>query len=230
VRLVRVTSLDTLEAPALINSLNVITENFKPFGQTLNVAFHIRHIFLEPVCPFDQTVKLHHSADMALLTEIELLLPEFRAYATAICASSDDAEDLVQDAIERALRAENRPTVLDELRPWMFRVIRNLHYDELRKRRVRREYLAVEKRLSDEAGTSDAARDILIRMAFERLPPEMREVLCLVDIMGLKYAEAADVMNVANGTVMSRISRARKALLSLLEGKDARGERENSGR
>lgn len=64
---------------------------------------------------FDQTVNLHHSADMASLTQIEILLPEFRAYATAICASSNDAEDLVHDAIERALRTDNRPTVLDEL-------------------------------------------------------------------------------------------------------------------
>lgn len=177
---------------------------------------------------FDQTINLRHNAYMASLTQIELLLPEFRAYAIAICASSDDAEDLVQDAIERALRTNNRPTVLDELRHWMFRVIRNLHYDELRKRRVRREYLAAEKRLSDEAGTSDAARDVLIRMAFEKLSPDMREVLCLVDIMGLKYAEAAEVMNVANGTVMSRISRARKALLALVEGAGARGEIEKS--
>lgn len=167
---------------------------------------------------------------MASLTQIELLLPELRAYATAICASSNDAEDLVQDAIERALRAEERPAIIDELRPWMLRVIRNLHYDELRKRRIRREYLAAERRFSDEAGTSDAARDILIRIAFEKLPPDMREVLCLVDIMGLKYAEAADVMNVANGTVMSRVSRARKALLALVEGTGARNELENRRR
>ncbi|WP_241484131.1 RNA polymerase sigma factor [Ruegeria sp. ANG-R] len=196
----------------------------------MNAVFEIRHMLLESVSAFDQTLKLNHSAYMASLTQIEMLLPEFRAYATAICASSDDAEDLVQDSIERALRTDKRPTVLDELRPWMFRVIRNLHYDELRKRRVRREYLAAEKRLYDEAGTSDAARDILIRMAFEKLPPDMREVLCLVDIMGLKYAEAAKVMNVANGTVMSRISRARKALLDLVEGKGTRDEIENSRR
>ena len=155
---------------------------------------------------------------MASLTQIEILLPEFRAFATAICASGEEAEDLVQDAIERALRTDRRPASLAELRPWMFRVIRNLHYDELRKRRVRREYLAAERRLSNEAGASDMARDILIRMAFEKLPPEAREVLCLVDIMGLKYAEAAKVMDVPDGTVMSRISRARKALLDLVDG------------
>lgn len=163
---------------------------------------------------------------MASLTQMEILLPELRAYAVAICSSRDDAEDLVQDAIERALRAESRPRVLDELRPWMFRVIRNLHYDELRKKRVRREYLAAERRLSDEAGSSDTARDVLIRIAFERLPPETREVLCLVDIMGLKYAEAAKVMDVPPGTVMSRISRARKALLAAVSGQDAGSKQE----
>lgn len=155
---------------------------------------------------------------MASPTQIELLLPELRAYATAICTSRNAAEDLVQDAIERALRSGNRPLQPDALRHWMFRVIRNLHYDELRKIRVRREYLAAEKRLSSEVGNSDTARDVLIRLAFDRLPPEKREVLCLVDIMGLKYAEAAEVMNVAPGTVMSRVSRARQALLELVDG------------
>jgi len=155
---------------------------------------------------------------MAQRTLIEILLPELRAYATAISQSRDAAEDLVQDAVERGLRSDRRPELLEELRPWMFRVIRNLHYDELRKRRVRREYSAEEKRLSDEAGGPDTARDVLIRLAFEKLPPETREVLCLVDIMGLKYAEAAQVMGVPNGTVMSRISRARRALLDVVDG------------
>ena len=155
---------------------------------------------------------------MAQLTQIEILLPELRAYAIAICTSRSDAEDLVQDAVERGLRSDRRPARLDQLRPWMFRTIRNLHYDELRKRRVRREYLEAEKRLSEEAGTADAARDALTRLAFEKLSPKTREVLCLVDIMGLTYAEAARVMDVPPGTVMSRISRARRALLMIVEG------------
>ena len=153
------------------------------------------------------------------LSPIEILLPELRAYAASICSSDDIAEDLVQDAIERALRSVNRPALISELRPWMLRIIRNLLYDELRKRRVRREYFAAEKRLS-EAGTDkfDVPRDVLVRLAFEKLAPETREVLFLVDILGLKYAEAAMVMDVPTGTVMSRISRARKALLALVDG------------
>ncbi|MFY9239495.1 MAG: RNA polymerase sigma factor [Roseovarius sp.] len=158
---------------------------------------------------------------MDSLSHIERLLPELRAYARSICNLHSNAEDLVQDAVERALRAENRPTPIDELRPWMFRVLRNLHYDELRKRRVRREYFTSQKRLLDEWDTgADTARDVMVRLLFERLPEDKREVLCLVDIMGLKYVEAAMVMDVPVGTVMSRVSRARAALLELVNGPD----------
>ena len=87
-----------------------------------------------------------------MLTPIEMLLPELRAYARSLSAGADAAEDLVQDAIERALQARTRPEEITELRPWMFRVIRNLHYDELRRARVRREYIAREKRLFTHVG------------------------------------------------------------------------------
>lgn len=159
---------------------------------------------------------------MASLTQIELLLPELRAYALTICLGHhQDAEDLVQDAVERTLRAENRPVKLAELRRWMIRVIRNLHYDELRKRRVRREYSAAEKRLMGEASPkTNVDRDILIRLAFEKLPADKREILYLVDILEFKYAEAAWVLDVPRGTVMSRISRARAALMALVDGND----------
>ena len=125
----------------------------------------------------------------------------------------------MQDAIERALRSDTRPRKLDELRPWMFRVIRNLSIDELRKRRVRREYSLAQERLSNGMiQNNNIARDTLLRMAFDKLPPETREILFLVDIMGMKYSEAAEVMDVANGTIMSRISRARRALVKLVDG------------
>ncbi|MDB6178251.1 RNA polymerase sigma factor [Paracoccus sp. Z330] len=149
--------------------------------------------------------------------QIETLMPEMRAYARSVSGHVQDAEDLVQDAIERALSAPSRPDMLDELRPWIFRVIRNLHYDELRRRRVRREYSAAQIRYSDEATTgTDTERDTLIRLAFEKLPPEPREILFLVDVMGFKYSEAAQVLNLPAGTVMSRVSRARKALRDLI--------------
>ncbi|MEL7254601.1 MAG: sigma-70 family RNA polymerase sigma factor [Pseudomonadota bacterium] len=172
---------------------------------------------------------------MASLTQIEILLPELRAYALTLCLGHHaDAEDLVQDAVERALRAETRPAKLVELRPWIIRVIRNLHYDELRKRRVRREYSAAEKRLMGEGSfAANVDRDVLIRLAFEKLPAEKREILYLVDILEFKYADAAWVLDVPKGTVMSRISRARAALLALVDGKagsdDQTGQSEELG-
>jgi len=154
---------------------------------------------------------------MTSLTHFEILLPELNAYARSISSHSDTAEDLVQDAIERSLRADGRPAKLQDLRPWMFRVIRNLYLDELRRHRVRREYQTREKRLSDEHGSSgDVSRDVLIRLAFEKLPSDKREILFLVDIIGMTYAEAAEVIEVAHGTVMSRVSRARRALREIV--------------
>jgi len=158
---------------------------------------------------------------MSNIPDLERLMPELRAYARSLTGQRDTADDLLQDALERALRAETRPRRRGDLRFWLFRVIRNLHYDELRKLRVRREYLAREKRLLHDAREqTDIARDVLFRQAFERLPDEKREVLFLVDVIGLKYDEAAAVMGVAHGTVMSRVSRARQTLRAAVEGPD----------
>ncbi len=153
---------------------------------------------------------------MAAPTNIEVLLPEIRAYAKSICQSPVEAEDLVQDAVERALRADSIPLELGDLRPWMFRVVRNLFYDELRKRRVRREYSQVQRRFSNESIGANQERDVLLRLAYEKLSPEFKEILFLVDVIGLKYVEAAVVIDVPKGTVMSRVSRARRALLGLV--------------
>lgn len=106
---------------------------------------------------------------MPSFAQIEILLPQLKAYALSLCDVSEDAEDLVQDAIERALRADGRPKKPDALRPWMFRVMRNLHFDELRKMRVRREYLAAQKQLSQDLINKDVMRDMLVRLAFDAL-------------------------------------------------------------
>ena len=152
------------------------------------------------------------------------LRAELFAYARSVADSRHDAEELVADAIERAARARSRPAGVRAFRLWMFRIIRNLSIDELRKRRVRREYSEAAARLSDDLRRSALGEEerALVRLAFGRLSRNEREILFLIDVMGLTYREAAEVMDVPQGTVMSRISRARKALLDRMA-PDARG-------
>lgn len=102
----------------------------------------------------------------------------------------------------------------------MFRVIRNLFIDSMRKERVRREFYRAHARLSDvgasSAGGGDPVETLLVRQAFARLAAREREILGLVDILGLSYAQAAAVLGVPAGTVMSRLSRARRAMIAAM--------------
>ena len=147
------------------------------------------------------------------------LRPQLRAYASALCGNAADADDLVQEALARALSHHKAPIELDELRRWLFRIIRNLFIDNQRRQRVREEYSASHKRLFDEQPIEDNDQlDFLVlRQALESVSDDHREVLFLVDIMGMSYSEAAAVMDVANGTVMSRLSRARRAVMDRIE-------------
>jgi RNA polymerase sigma-70 factor, ECF subfamily len=148
------------------------------------------------------------------------LSPEFVAFATAICGSRDQAEDIAQEAIVRALAAPALPASEAELRPFVFRIIRNLAIDQLRKARVRTEYVESHGRLLGEtrAAGADPLDGLVVRQAFEAVSPAHREILFLIDVMGLSYAEAAGVLAVPEGTVMSRISRARRAMMDIMDG------------
>ena len=147
------------------------------------------------------------------------LQPELKAYARAVADDVDIADDLVQEATVRALAHDKAPSAEKDLRHWLFRVIRNLYVDSKRRMKVRTEYSVSFKRLYDEQPIFDDGplTNILLRQALESLSSEHREILFLVDIMGMSYAEAADLTGVAKGTVMSRLSRARRALLEQLD-------------
>ncbi len=149
---------------------------------------------------------------------IEKLIPDLKAYAIALCGDRDQADDLVQEAIVRALEADKALKTADDLRPWLFRVLRNYFFDEQRKKSVRREYFTQEKRWVNEIGDQplDLEDVLAIRNAYDTLSSDHREVLALVDILGLRYQEVADLLDISPGTVMSRISRGRQALLNRL--------------
>lgn len=150
------------------------------------------------------------SDDAAILA----CIPRLRRYARALVGSRDEADDLVQDTLERAwsrirlLRSGSDP------RLWLFSIMHNVFVDGVRHRSAR-----PAERISGEAlaVASDArGGDVLavrrIAAALEALPPAQREVLLLVALEGLTYAEAAHALGIPVGTVMSRLSRARDAL------------------
>ncbi len=87
----------------------------------------------------------------------------------------------------RALQSGSSPKQIADLRPWMFRIIKNLFIDRKRKERVRWEYSIAQTRLSDiePARTGDPVEALMVRQAYAKLAPRDREILCLVDVLGM---------------------------------------------
>src|SRR5699024_6038601 len=107
------------------------------------------------------------------------------------------------------------------LKRWLFRTMRNLTIDGFRKARIRREHAAAEAGLAQRQATApDPAERLALCAALEALRPEERDIVVLVDVAGLTYAEAAAATGSPIGTVMSRLSRARRALVRALEPSD----------
>lgn len=149
------------------------------------------------------------------------LLPNLRRYAMSLARRADLADDLVQTTVERAIRAAGSYDPASRLEPWLFRITRNAFIDMTRRQRTQ----GVEVDVFDmpEALPDDGDRVIEARLmlratqdAMKELPPEQAEILHLICIAELSYAEAADVLDIPKGTVMSRLSRARLALAERL--------------
>jgi len=154
----------------------------------------------------------------ALGEQIIELLPRLRRFARALTRSVEDADDLVQIAIERALARAGQLRPQAALSSWMFGIVRNAWIDEARAR-GRRQRLFVAEELGEsvaDPATAPHADSLGIQEALQRLPDEQREVVGLVLVEGLSYKEAAQIMDVPIGTVTSRLARAREALQQLL--------------
>lgn len=156
-----------------------------------------------------------------MITAVQPLIPALRRYARALLRDRDDADDLVQDVLERAMAGWHRRRQTGSVRAWLFAILHNLAMDRLR-RRARRGVPAPiedvpEARLATPPQQESALnqRDIMAFVA--RLPEEQRSVLLLVAVEDLTYAEVAAVLDVPQGTVMSRLSRARERLRQMME-------------
>lgn len=148
-------------------------------------------------------------------------LPRLRRFARSLAGNRHDADDLLQNTVERVLD-RGVPEQVDVGR-WMFKVCKNLWIDELRAHSVRVR-AAASPELTEEpavSGEAVAFGELELRevdRAMASLPDEQRLVLALVAVEGLTYREAAEVLDTPLGTIMSRLARARAALAARLQG------------
>ncbi len=154
-------------------------------------------------------------------------IPKLRRYARALVRDQSYADDLVQDALTRALSKAHLWQEGTDLRAWLFTILHNQYVNHVR--RGVREGSAValsetEMRLT--VGPSQQARLQLrdLDHALGQLPAEQREVILLAGMEGMSYDEMAEIMKVPVGTIRSRLSRGRDALRTLM-GEETRAER-----
>lgn len=152
--------------------------------------------------------------------ELISLLPRLRRFGRTLTRSAAEADDLVQ---ESCLRALGRAHLWDPAQPldrWMFRIMRNLWISEMRKRKVRLGQGTVPADETDELISHEASETAAIASDLQRqinaLPEDLSTILLTVTVEGYSYAEAAELLGIPTGTVMSRLHRARKLLAARL--------------
>jgi RNA polymerase sigma-70 factor (ECF subfamily) len=158
---------------------------------------------------------------------LSALLPRLLAFARTIVGNSDAARDLVQEAVARALGARRIPADAAAYRAWMFRIVRNAALDELR--RIRSGSIDQDPVVDLWRFDNACIAKITVEQGLTMLGPLHREIIALIDIAGFSYAEAAEVLGVPIGTVMSRITRARMALLAAIQASSVRPMKSSHG-
>jgi RNA polymerase sigma-70 factor (ECF subfamily) len=151
-----------------------------------------------------------------LRSGLAALLPRLRRFGIALTGSAADADELVQDACERALVRFAQLRDVARLDSWVYGIMRHLWVDEMRWRRVRRhDDLETALKVVGEDGEASASGRITllkVRQCLDQLPADQRAVMTLVCVDGLTYREAAAILDIPIGTVMSRLSRGRAEL------------------
>jgi len=171
------------------------------------------------------------SDSIALLRQtLPAVLPRLRRFARTLTRDVQDADDLAQNAIERALlraaqwRAPPPGATAEQIeasvRSWMFGIVKNAWIDNRRAHKRERAVVGGDEGLDDVADVAQSSvqDQLSIAAALQRLPEEQRLSVSLVLVEGLSYQEAADIMEVPVGTLTSRLSRAREALAVMLGG------------
>jgi len=152
-----------------------------------------------------------------ILHEIEAAVPALRRYARALMRDVDRADDLVQDCLERALAKRGLFRPKGPVRAWLFTILVNLHRNSLRGARRRGNLVDLAEVPEPSVPAPQPGHLALAELdrAIGTLPHEQKEALLLVTLEGLPYVEAAAILDIPLGTLMSRLARARAALKTL---------------
>jgi len=150
-------------------------------------------------------------------------IPSLRAFAYSLSGRADRADDLVQETLTKAWAHRSSFQAGTNLKAWLYTILRNEFYGQLRKRG--REVEDVDGVFSSRVGVPPEQQGHLdmadMREALQKLPPDQREAVLLVGASGLSYEEAANICQVAVGTIKSRVNRGRTKLAELLKIADA---------
>lgn len=159
-----------------------------------------------------------------MLSQVEPMIPALRRYARGLLGDPESADDVVQDCLEKVVANWQRRRN-DDPRSWVFAILHNLAVNRLRQQTRRGLTIAIED-APEASGAGEAVQENIVygqevMAAIDRLPPDYRSILLLVSVEDMTYSEAAKVLAIPIGTVMSRLSRAREQLRMLLERKPA---------
>lgn len=148
-------------------------------------------------------------------------IPNLRRYARALVGDRDGADDLVQDTLERAVRKFHlwRP---GDLRAWLFSIMHNVFVNQLKSRKIGLDVEIDENTLAAPIPTATSVDVIDLERALLCLAPEQREVVLLVALEDMTYADVSTSLGIPIGTVMSRLSRGRERLRKLMSGEATR--------
>lgn len=157
----------------------------------------------------------------AIRSEMIQMLPRLRAFGRSLTGAQDQADDLVQQTVEKALRNIDSYAAGTRLDSWLFRIMRNAWIDGHRAQRptVTLDDIETVCPLMGEDGRDVTETRIYlaqVRRVMDTLPEDQRAVLMLVCVEGLSYRDVAQSLNIPEGTVMSRLSRGRLALAAAL--------------
>jgi len=157
-----------------------------------------------------------------LKAELVALLPRLRRFALGLTGAADQADDLVQAGCLKALERSDQWQQGTSLASWMYRILQTTWIDQQRtvaRRNTVADTDSVERHATDDTERQRDAGDTLrdVEREIAALPEEQRTVLLLVCVEGMAYREAADVLDLPVGTVMSRLARARGRLADVLQ-------------